>query len=638
MTDKDVESYKNLKKYLNDCWGFSKSSLLWLNERFDNPSKRELDPAIAKVVGDDFRARFDLSEFAGDDQRPDEGWNAFTSGFYTPVNLLNISNKDYVENLVTEGKQKVKIGKALTNFYLKNDREYFFQDIRRMFLNINGIRYIYDDNQKWPQDYHPYHVDLKGAKGKAISQEKYEELVAKHVLLLNEYCGRFKKSGKKTEYELVITANWVDWLLASTGERWSSCWNIEGENGFWTGIPFLFDDRNRIMFYITSKKNGKKDYRGLVADHYTTRSWGLLNKDSKLFPVRWFPGNYQIPSNLKAVTKLDIGEPDRDKFNRSKYPFMEHIRFHGDKGWLIPYLDRWGYGDAQGKNGDPPFYYKDGGHTGTSSHEEARNMWYPRSSEGKKHLFDLGVNLYERVYMAACTHCGTKGYKNDPSQMLRVRRSDGYVCIGCFTEKYDKCESCGEVYLKSELKEVTKHYKKICPNCVEEKFQRCTVCGELHLKDRIKNGICTECAITNPSVVFCKTCGEYHVIEKFKGVKIHLDERTTHYFCNEQCVEPFISYMKEMLMWKNIRKASCCKDYYHEDMLTVMPGKPHSIEYENVQQAGNKGTMKILRVDTGESFICPEHLPKPDEKDQLMIKFVVPRKKSTASKAAGAVA
>jgi hypothetical protein len=47
----------------------------------------------------------------------------------------------------------------------------------------------------------------------------------------------------------------MDWLLSSTKENFSSCFNIDNSSGgyhYSLGLPFLAGDKNRVMIYISS--------------------------------------------------------------------------------------------------------------------------------------------------------------------------------------------------------------------------------------------------------------------------------------------------------------------------------------------------------------------------------------------------
>ena len=70
----------------------------------------------------------------------------------------------------------------------------------------------------------------------------------------------------------------MDWLLASTAEKFSSCFNLDNPNGggysFCLGIPFLSGDKNRMMLYITD--GTKKEFMGLKVDSVQTRTWCLF--------------------------------------------------------------------------------------------------------------------------------------------------------------------------------------------------------------------------------------------------------------------------------------------------------------------------------------------------------------------------
>ncbi len=171
---------------------------------------------------------------------------------------------------------------------------------------------------------------------KIKTMKELKDLVEFFIKETSEIIGKYKIP-KNNNLELVISLNPVDWLLCSTGEKWSSCLNLQGNYMFWVGIPTMIGDKNRALVYITD--GSKKTYMGMEVDKFLTRSWMLLarkktkkkqkeERNETFFEiVREYPCRYGIGDMIKRYLNLNVNKPSREGVRLIGKYYVETIPF-----------------------------------------------------------------------------------------------------------------------------------------------------------------------------------------------------------------------------------------------------------------------------------------------------------------------
>ena len=114
-----------------------------------------------------------------------------------------------------------------------------------------------------------------------------------------------------------------------------------------------------------------------------------------------------------------------------------------------------------------------------------------------------------------CTRCGLAVPKDDATYC----ESDcEYYCPDCCDEYLERCEDCGDWYLREEMVEVSAGYyssrKWVCESCAEEYGTRCDYCGEWHEYDELihcvdtDNYYCRNNRRCNDDIYYCADCGD----------------------------------------------------------------------------------------------------------------------------------
>lgn len=118
---------------------------------------------------------------------------------------------------------------------------------------------------------------------------------------------RIKATTKLAYKQMVISRNFADWFLCSTSERWTSCLNLDSEyaSAYWSGLPYLAGDPNRVMIYFTDGK--RKKYNGIETDKFGQRLWGILGEDNKLYLLKSYPQDYYGTDYISAIIESNFG-------------------------------------------------------------------------------------------------------------------------------------------------------------------------------------------------------------------------------------------------------------------------------------------------------------------------------------------
>ena len=258
----------------------------------------------------------------------DKSYNLFTSFF----GMLKINYKDFSSNHITVDKNVMKIQKYIfkrlteepenfktfINKFIRSDLwspEYCNLIIgdklytetgehKNPIENINfesiwGLKVSKDDPNRML-----FRFRKKNVEGILINlivdKDKMFNYINKDILRtiitkIYEKIGENKAPTRKLN--LVISLNFADWFLCSTGEEWTSCLNLDSPYDccYWKGLPGLIEDKNRCMVFLTD--GTRKNFHGIETYHIVARTWALLvrtnkNPEIKLNIIRGYPNSF----------------------------------------------------------------------------------------------------------------------------------------------------------------------------------------------------------------------------------------------------------------------------------------------------------------------------------------------------------
>ena len=440
-----------------------------------------IDDTYKQILGNsgDLRKRFKIAE--EDLEFFDEGWKIFQHLFGSFINYYNILYKDFRKNKVVVDKQKIKIKKALINYYTKFGNE----EAR----NADGFRGM--------------PIDL----AKQAIKEKIEIIGVKKF-----------PSGS---LEIVLSLNFADWFLCSTAESWTSCLNLESEYSYavWSGLPGLISDKNRAMIYITNGK--KKNYNGIEIDKFISRSWILLDEKNNINIVRFFPSKILNIQSIQKTINKKFKKIDNDfiskhaidllyfKNNKSSFIYNDKVSFSLPSLHLI---SRNGGGGVQ--------IFEDG---------VLSDSVVFRFGGGLNKLIKNNISLCN-IHYGICSFCEKTITKE--SELCHFKNK--ILCINCYRENITKCTACGHSALKTQMQKIANGYF-YCQECIEKHFTICNCCNNLVAKKEViekdSKKYCHKCIEENKieNIVQCSKCEKWN--SKAVPVAFQLFDET--WICNE---------------------------------------------------------------------------------------------------------
>jgi hypothetical protein len=507
MLTKDLENFKIITDLVQKHFSLDDKGLKLFSGILNDTDKRMeyIPDSFHDKIGEDFRIRFPLGNEVK--EHIDSGWSLFTKIFSGFCFSHDLGYNSYEKNKLTVKKNEVKLFKFMKKWYSEYDeeakREFCERAYRSMDMWIPGAL-DFDETFK-------------------IAIEKV---------------GTMKLPSQETE--IVISFNFADWFMCSTAEDWSSCLNLDTdyESCYWTGLPGLIADKNRMMIYITDGK--KKTYEGIEVDRVISRTWALMDDDDVVVPQRHYPQSFM--SSYKYAELFDFKVADECLNNRgdfkSKYPLVDMVTNYNDETIFV-YQDHSCFEWVDGFDRSKGVNIVDGS---SGMHKITNYDSYNKSldedtlyhfTDGLAGLIERGTSISEYEGDGCyCEDCGCTVGEDE-----HYRGSDeGIYCESCFNESFFYCEACNEVHNNDYCNDADGYL--YCESCYDERFSRCEECDCTIDKDEVyrHNGDdlcdscysdkvtqCDECNTevdrvdtheTNDGQELCNDCYEKHKLEE----------------------------------------------------------------------------------------------------------------------------
>lgn len=532
MTEQNKE---NRKIFLNLCktvWDFDEKSLKYLEER-TNDDWRPVEDFNKILDGQKFEDQrivynLNLSDPSVQElfMESDEAFKMFNNAFSCIIDYLKekyscvVGYNEFITNKCIFRKNVTKIKKVFETVYAENHSA-FESDAERHYSEEDCTEYIV---------------------------KKFERI------------GASKKSAKKLQ--MVISFNPIDWLMSSTAEDWSSCFNLNNTSSggfqYCLGLPFLAGDKNRMMIYITD--GSIKECMGIKVNHFQTRTWALLGNDNLIHIVKWYPNNTVGVKPVTSITKVDMFS-NNSSYSESKYPLDVLSTKKGAVINVYSDMGEWKERDGKlinvgnGKEGQQVFtknlinINKIHGDQSINLSLEAiryrtlgaRDIGY-KIPEWKK----LGIHLDLFFSSLVCSNCG--------EDKTGVRLNDGsFICYDCYKDNIFSCGHCGKEFLKNstsahKVKLIGGGEATICDSCYNDKERyTCSCCGgynngDYELFDTDEgNLVCDSCVKSGrDGYKKCDTCGK---VSKNITIKYNSFEKTVYRCCNEHNFDDELAYV-----------------------------------------------------------------------------------------------
>jgi hypothetical protein len=438
MNEIDNKNIEIIDTLVSKYFSLETNSLKIFKEKLRNPST---DPEIEKIFSgsQDLRVRYRI---------PDEylefldiGWLHFKEYFSFFYSHNGISYTSFRNNKICYGGKTLKLKKALYDYYMENSS---------IAANFLGLR-------KFEKDIPEYSIELE-----------------KRIIMYLDKVGIYKLPSNGME--VVLSLNFADWFLCSTAEDWSSCLNLESNfhGAYWSGLPGLVTDKNRLMIYVTEGK--KKDFLGIKIDSFLSRSWMIIDADNIFNILRFFPSEKINTRDINNIIKLpcNIG-----KGWVAKNP-IDFLYFSNEKS-SFAYLDyskisrRLDGKFLMQSNKDGRFSYYD---KTINKIIEGKSIFYFKY--GFSYLVEQDKNL-ESVNKHSCMHCGKFVEEN------LKEFEDLFLCNHCYKEIIITCDRCGKKELKRKIEgwRTVEDGRIVCCDCVQLYYDDCKKCGSFKPKEKI---------------------------------------------------------------------------------------------------------------------------------------------------------
>jgi hypothetical protein len=399
----------------------------------------------------------------------DDGYEIINQ-LFTFKRRYNITYEDYVENKINDGKQKVKLFKALTSFII--------DDINSTFRNLefhNNLSYdiinnfIYNKNKfatiELLQVFHKYY---KPSEQKIFYEEvrgsTVETFATKLVAKVSEKIGAFKIKQNKDLY-FIISKNLNDYFLCSYEQGWTSCLNPNSTSALWSCLPYIMTDKNRCILYVSDLE--EKEYLGIKSLKMFKRGWGLTGRENDkegIFSGIYYPSKTLI--NEKIYEILDLKEQYKNITSNFISSYSLEL-FYNDFG-VYDYMFQDNTVFAHGKNGG--IYLT----AGEKNHSliyyngktiSTKQFHFLEENHTLKEVVEKDMEIKDYMNDVFCSFCHQLIGRDKIA--ITIEGKEQSICQNCFYKMLESnklhCNECGKpLSLKNHR---IKDSVLLCGNC-----------------------------------------------------------------------------------------------------------------------------------------------------------------------------
>ena len=511
-SNKDV-IYSIVKEYFS----LEEESLKIFKDRLYNPIIDDIYKSFG--LDENHRKYWSLS---GMEESLDDGWRMFNDRFPTFIKEYNVTYKDFKENKVTIDKNRVKIMKALVNFYSLtkerlNNNSFTFEsrDLENISGHINSIKELERENNAFSS-----YMRSRGSFSPSETSDKslYLEYLENLIRCIMEAIG-VHRLPKSDNLYLVLSCNFEDWFFCSTSNGWSSCLSLDSSYPYWSGLPGIINDSNRAILYLTDKEQKNPvSYinKEIKLDKMLSRTWVLLSSKGSIEAVRFYPSRILSVRKINMVTgstlfeKLSEGVHPKTSKNSfemlyheggmSSYIYQDNTRLFVDKIEKENPLFKIESGGC-----GIQYYMKD--ECDFVSQDMIQNI-----SSGLYTLYKSNKSIKNYIRENAnceymCDNCNEEIHGDD----YYISPRDSILCEECFFESYEICSDCGETYRIEDTVFVEQIDESLCTSCFDNSFSYCHDCGNIESYDDFievnGNLVCEDC-LSGPLYEDCCECEE----------------------------------------------------------------------------------------------------------------------------------
>ena len=259
------------------------------------------------------------------------------------------------------------------------------------------------------------------------------------------------------KYKLFLSFNVFDWLLASTGESWHSCIDMQSSYAFGTGLLGMCGCPDWGMLLYTD--GTEKEFAGIKSYHIVTRSWVCYTNQNDFQMINWYPKDMRstIDFTSNEDFKFSFERYNRERLSKSSW---DPITFeNGALAWIYSDSNRFETNDKE------KVYFK---------FEDSNGL--PRHIKQNGKIVNDNCGAVDAVVRSITRHY---------SSIWDAVRNNYRINVGPEEERdYYTCDCCGErVESEDDLTYIESEDISVCSACLDNNFFWCEDCEEYHRYD-----------------------------------------------------------------------------------------------------------------------------------------------------------
>ena len=304
------------------------------------------------------------------------------------------------------------------------------------------------------------------------------------------------------KYKLYLSFNAFDWLLASTGETWHSCIDMNSSYAYGTGLLGMCGcpDWGELLY----TDGAEKEFGGIKSYHIITRSWICYTNQKDFQMIGWYPKDLRGTVEFSSSEDIMFSTERYNNERKSMSTWDPIVFKNGAFAWIYSDSNRFVPNATKDK---VYFRFEDAGglprlvkRNGLISNDNygavdsiIRSITRDYSSiwNAVEHGHIIDPDTIEEEECHVCDCCGDRVESED--DLTYIESEDRYVCNACLDEYYFWCNEC-EQYCRYDDSPVEVyygsspwHYDLICRDCFQSGFDN----GEIYfdpIADRYYRG------------------------------------------------------------------------------------------------------------------------------------------------------
>ena len=257
------------------------------------------------------------------------------------------------------------------------------------------------------------------------------------------------------KFKLFLSFNVFDWLLASTGEEWHSCIDMQSSYAYGVGLLGMCGCPDWGMLLYTDGTG--KEFGGIKSYHIVTRSWVCYTNQKDFNVVNWYPKDVR--------NTIEFGESEDFKFNfirgdanrRSMSDWDPIVFKNGALAWIYSDSPYFVPSKEEGK-----VFFRFEGSYGLPRNIKCNGKIYNDNNEYFSKVIRSITRDYTSIWDAVSHNhqinvCGPHEIKNyvchecgnsfsDDENVVYIENEDIYVCRNCLDTNFFQCSGCDEYH------------------------------------------------------------------------------------------------------------------------------------------------------------------------------------------------